>query len=272
MNTPPQAATWAPVIDTHAHVYVHDLSLAQHATHAPKHDFTLEQYLAELDASSVAFGVLTAPSFLGTNNDYLIEALRRNKRLRGTAIVDPDISPVMLRAMAADHVVGIRYSLVGYPGMPDFTAANYQRLLKHLRDLDWYVHVLAESAKLAVMLPLLTASGVKLVVDHFGARKTEPGPRDPGIEAVYRAIEGGQTWVKLAAPYRTNSEDPGVMARNYRAAAGAERLLWGSDWPWVGHETRFTYADTIRWFEDWIPDVAVREAIGQTGLRLHGLA
>ena len=45
----------------------------------------------------------------------------------------------------------------------------YQRLLKHLRDLDWYVHVLAESAKLAVILPLLTASGVKLVVVEAAA-------------------------------------------------------------------------------------------------------
>lgn len=43
--------------------YVRDPPLAQHATHVPKHDFTPEQYLAERDASSVAFGVLTAPSF-----------------------------------------------------------------------------------------------------------------------------------------------------------------------------------------------------------------
>ena len=45
-------------------------------------DFTAEDYLAELDAAGVHYGVVAAASFLGTYHDYTLSALERHSRLR----------------------------------------------------------------------------------------------------------------------------------------------------------------------------------------------
>ncbi len=270
MTEPNDGQAWSPIIDTHAHVFLREFPLADHATYHPTRSFSERDYLDVLDGAGITFGVLTQPSFLGTYNDYTLEVLRRNPRLRGTAIVDPAVDPYTLRAMADDGIVGIRYSLRRYPDTPDFTTSAYQRLLRRVQDLDWFVHIMAESAKLAALVPVLAKSGVKLVIDHFGVPE-EPYAADAGFEAVLRAIGNERTWVKLSAPYR-NKAPVKELARKFLSEAGAERLLWGSDWPWIGHEDEFTYRDTIRWFEECIPERSIRERIGRTGLELHGFA
>lgn len=268
-NKSSNAAQWSPLIDTHAHIFEGNLPLASNASYSPKYDFTKNDYLKILDAESIYFGVLTAPSFLGTYNDYVLDMLASCPRLRGTAIVDPDIDPGLLRLMADSGIVGIRYSLRRYPDLPDFTAPQYQRLLRRVRDLDMYVHVLAESERLATLIPPLDKAGVKIVVDHFGVPEKKFGDNDPTQQAVLKALDSGRTWIKLSAPYRTSGIDMKALANKFLKVAGTERLLWGSDCPWASHEGKYTLRDTIKWFEDWIPDRAVREAIGKTGMALN---
>lgn len=263
------AERWSPICDTHAHIFLRDLPLVSGATHRPERDYATADYLAQLDAEGVTYGVIAAPSFLGTYNDYMIRELRRNRRLRGTVILDPDTDPYAMRAMDAEGVVGIRYSLRRYAETPDFGAPAYQRQLRRMRDLDWHVHILAEPARLAALLPVLVESGVKLVLDHFAHPSTPTGEGCPAFDEVRRAIQNGRTWVKLSGPYRTPSLDATGLAQTLLREAGPERLLWGSDCPWTTHEGEFTYRDCIAWFEDWIPDRATREAIGRTALQLY---
>jgi predicted TIM-barrel fold metal-dependent hydrolase len=213
--------------------------------------------------------VLTAPSFFGTYNDYAVEALRAHRRLRGTVILDPGTEPFALRELADAGVVGLRFSLRRYPVVPDLTQPDWQRLLRGVRDLDWYVHLLAESERSAQMIPVLERAGVKLVIDHYGVPERKPLDQDPGFAAALRALSGGRTWIKLSAPYRVPVGNVGQVTQRLLAEAGTERLVWGSDCPWVAHESQFSYRDTIRWFEETVPDVAAREAIGRTGLALN---
>ncbi len=51
--------------------------------------------------------------------------------------------------------------------------------------------------------------------------------------------------------------------------AGPERLLWGSDCPFVGHESSLTFADTLRSFQEWVPSAAARRKISDTALKLY---
>ena len=88
------------VIDSHAHVFLRGLQLAPNRRYAPDYDAPLERYLAELDANGVTHGVLVQPSFLGTDNSYLVECLgRAGGRLRGVAVVDPATAPEALDAL-----------------------------------------------------------------------------------------------------------------------------------------------------------------------------
>jgi predicted TIM-barrel fold metal-dependent hydrolase len=51
------------------------------------------------------------------------------------------------------------------------------------------------------------------------------------------------------------------------ATGGAERLLWGSDAPFIGHEHRPPYVEVLRLFEEIVPDPRQRHKMGLTALR-----
>ena len=72
---PPSVADGVVGVDAHAHVMRRDAPLAAQRHSAPKRDVTVEEYLAVLDRHGVAHGVLTAPSFYGTDNSLLLAAL-----------------------------------------------------------------------------------------------------------------------------------------------------------------------------------------------------
>jgi len=261
-------------VDTHAHVFTRDLPLAPGRRHSPEHDALPETYLELLNTHGISHALLTAPSFLGTDNVYLLGVLRRHPaRLRGTVIVDPGIGPEELEGMAAVGVVGIRLNYFGVADMPDLAGSAYQRLLGQVRDLDWHVEIYLEGPRLALVLPLLAQSGAKVVIDHFGSPDPAAGVQCAGFRAVLAAVAAGRTWVKLSAPYRLGGGDAAVYASALLAAGGGERLLWGSDWPWTQHASGKTYRMALDWLESWVPDVAVRERIlGENPCCLLGLA
>ena len=178
--------TAAPVIDCHAHVYVRGLPLAPNATHDPTEDHVPQEYLSVLDRAGVTYGVLTAPSFLGTDNSYLLAALRAHPRLRGTAIVAPECEDATLQAMAREGVSGIRFSLNRYPDLPDLSSLSYRRLLDRIGALGLYVHLFVESSRIERLLPALLASGVRLVLDHFGTTAGS-GEGNSGLRAAWKA-------------------------------------------------------------------------------------
>jgi len=77
-------------VDCHAHIMAVDLPLAPDIHSRPARDVSAEEYLAVLGSHGISHGVLTAPSFYGSNNILLLDALRRYPhQLRGTVIVDP---------------------------------------------------------------------------------------------------------------------------------------------------------------------------------------
>src|SRR5688572_32644984 len=94
----------APIVDSHAHVWTTDMPLSATAWHKPPADATIEQYVATLDKHGVKYAVLAAASLFDDYNEYSIEATRRHKRLRTTAIVKPTIDPYVMRMMKDDGV------------------------------------------------------------------------------------------------------------------------------------------------------------------------
>lgn len=259
-------------IDCHAHVIRRDLPMTLRHRQAPEHDSLLEDYLALLDGHAIDGALLTAPSFYGANNALLLDALDREPaRLRGTAIVDRDAEPAMLRDLARRGIVGIRLNWLRWPELPDVRGREYQRLFGRVRDLDWHVEIYLEGPRLAHVLPAIRQSGVKVVVDHFGSPDPEKRTQCEGFKALLRAIQAGDTWVKLSAPYRLGDADPREYAAALLREGGAASLLWGSDWPWTQNDRGMTYRRCIDWLGDWVPDATTREIIlSETPAKLLG--
>jgi predicted TIM-barrel fold metal-dependent hydrolase len=249
-------------VDAHAHVLRRDAPLVAERHSKPLRDATVEQFIDVLDANGVSHALLTAPSFYGTDNSLLLEALDGYPmRLRGTVIVHPDVDAKALARLARRGVVGIRLNWVRRDTLPDVAGAECQALLARVRELGWHVEIYLEGAKLAQVLPKLRASGVRVLVDHFGAPDPALGTQDAGFRAALAGVRAGDTWVKLSAPYRLGGADPQPYVDALLDAGGPAQLVWGSDWPFVSYEDAITYRQCVDWLAAWVPDAATRRII-----------
>ncbi len=275
-------STDPPIVDTHAHIFTRDMPTAATAWLTPEYSFTAEQYLEVLDQHGVHFGVIAGISIYGLYNDYMIEELRKHKRLRGTANVSTTTDRYTLERMKADGIVGVRLQLTRRRELPDLRSEEYRLLFRRLADLDMHVQAIVEGPHWPQVLPPLEASGVKIVIDHFGHPDPQAGVNCAGFQALLRCVERGRTWVKLSGGYRLTWAPGGqarrdaasvVLARDLAQAlvrnAGVERLLWGSDCPFVGYEPSMSFGATVAELEDWIPDARQRRKLSDTALKLY---
>lgn len=246
-------------VDTHAHVFERGLPMPSAKRYAPVHDAKLDQYLSLLDHHDMDYGVLIQPSFLGTDNDYLLQALRVAKgRLRGVVVVDEFASESYLATLADSGIDGLRLNLIGLP-LPDLTTPGWTRVLEQANALKWHVELHIEAGRLSGILPQLLTSGCRVVVDHFGRPDPALGVDDPGFKFLLQQADSGRVWVKLSAPYRNtsiaNSGDAAALAASRLLSAfTAERLLWGSDWPHTQHGENANYQLAVQWLHQCLSD------------------
>lgn len=266
-------------VDSHAHVFERGLPLAAQRRHAPDFDALLGDYLALLDSRGISHAVLVQPSFLGTDNHYFLDALRQQpQRLRGVAMVSPEITDDALAALDAQGVVGIRLNLLGLE-LPDLAAPHWQGLLARVLALGWHVEVHRDVEDLPELLQALLPSGCALVVDHFGRPNPDQGVDDLAFAAFLRIADSGRVWVKLSAAYRharaarlplsersaavtrQDADRARIAACALLRAFGPERLVWGSDWPHTQHQDLIDFASSRALLDSWVPDAAQRQRI-----------
>jgi predicted TIM-barrel fold metal-dependent hydrolase len=265
----------APLIDCHAHVWQPGMPFAASAWKKPDYFHTVEQFLADMDAHGVQYGVIAAASLFGTYNDYYIEAVRSHPRLRATAIVDPGIEFESLAAMRADGIVGVRLQWFFLDALPDMGSDDFLLLCRRLRELDMHFHLNINGARLVEVAGLLMDTGVKLVIDHFGWHDPAPRLTAPSYQGMLRLLERRNLWIKMTSGYRHPDEHhpdwslPVEYAQDLLRRFGPEKLLWGSDTPFIGHEHVASYGLAIERFTWCVPDAATRRAIGENGHRFY---
>ena len=253
-------------IDCHAHVFRRDLPMPDRRRAPSGYDATIDDYLGMLDAHGMSHGVLIQPSFLGTDNSYLLAALRAHPdRLRGVAVVEPGIAGAKLQAMADAGVVGIRLNLIGLP-TPDVGSPAWVELLHGLRDLRWQVEVHQVAGKLEPVLEPLLAADLDVVVDHFGRPDAALGVDDPGFRYLLSTGRSRRVWVKLSGAYRNGAQGGGEATALaamplLKASHGLDRLVWGSDWPHTLFERTADYTTQRRLLDAWLPDARERHIV-----------
>ncbi len=176
-----------------------------------------------LDRNGMARGVLIQPSFLGTDNGYMVSALRSApERLRGIAVLAPEAETAALRDLAEQGVVGLRLNLIGRPD-PDFAGAVWRAHLARVADLGWQIEVQAEARRLARLLPPLVEAGVPVVVDHFGRIDPALGIADPGFADLLGFGRGGRVSGQAVGrlPHRQRRDRPADGAARPPSACAA---------------------------------------------------
>lgn len=244
----PIARPRSPRVDTHAHVFSGTLTLANERRYAPDYDASLNAYRKLLDGNDIENAVLIQPSFLGTDNSYLLQALARDRtRLRGVAVVSPNILDDELVRLSDQGITGVRLNLIGQT-LPDISAAPYMTLWQRLSNLGWHVELHREASDLVPLIHSLLDVGLPVVVDHFGRPDPDNGTGDLGFKELLQLGPSGRIWVKISGAYRCAKPGSDFMrdaTDQLITAFGAERLMWGSDWPHTQFEQVADYGQTL---------------------------
>jgi predicted TIM-barrel fold metal-dependent hydrolase len=239
-----------PPVDTHAHVFMRALAWTARRRYTPDYDAPLAAFLATLDAHGVAEAVLVQPSFLGTDNSFMLAAIAASGlRLRGIAVVDPEVTDGELDTLAAGGVVGIRYNLIG-EDPARIVRPDHVGLSRRVAGRGWQIELHVDGRELPPLLDLLLPLGAPVVVDHFGRSDAALGHDDPGLHRLLAGTRDKNLFVKMSGSYRCGGRG-GDYAPALLAALGPQRLLWGSDWPFTQFENQRRYADGIAELTAW---------------------
>ncbi len=262
----------AGAVDTHAHVIGTDYVATRSYTPAPAPG---EAYIRMLDAVGMTHGVLIQVSVHGTDNRVMLDVLRQHpKRLRGVAVIPPDLSESGLRELKDAGVVGLRLATMmgGAVGM-----TNLDRYEAICRELGWHLQFYTDARKLAEVAPQLSRLRVPYVFDHMGHVLAADGVGSPGARLVLDLVKDG-AWVKLAGAFRVSATPPytdTTPVAQALLAAAPDRCVWGSDWPHVGFWANPTpnVGDQLDLLAEWAGDATRRDAVLVANPhRLYGFA
>jgi len=270
---PPKLVAPPGACDCHMHIYEDRFPLAPQAVFKPPHA-PLEDYRAVQKALRLSRVVLVQPNGYGFDNTCMLEALAEiGESARAIAIVPPDVTDAELDRLTQAGVCGIRYFLLPGGMLPWETL---EPMAARVREFGWHVQLQLDGRELPRYEKALAKLPVPLVIDHNG-KFLEPVATDhPGFQSLLRLLDGGNTWVKLSAPYETSKTGPpryadvSVIARALVAAVPA-RCVWATNWP---HPGRSTVPDTPLMLDlllEWADDDATRRRIlVDNPVRLYG--
>ena len=177
--------------------------------------------------------------------------------------------------MEAAGVIGVAWN-VAYYGVDYYH--NAEPLLEKLLALDMFVDIGVEPEQLVRMMPLLTNSGVRILVDHCGRPTIDAGLDERGFRALLELGATKRAFVKLSgfakfsrqpAPYRNAL--PFVKA--LVDAFTLDRCLWASDWPYLRAPMRIDYGVLLNVVLTQFPDASDRrKLLWDTPRQLFGFA
>jgi len=260
--------------DCHVHVYgpFDRFPPAQAGRFSPAKESPVEKLLAMWDAIGVSRGVIAHALGAGENNKVTLDALRRHPdRLRGVALVRADISDRELDELTDAGFKGVRINMLRQDGKPvSSEGMKYEDLLAlapRLAERNWHAQLWIETGDLEDLAPILESLPLTYVIDHMGRTMTDKGVDYAGFRGFCERLKTGRYWCKLSGADRNTRQgapyaDTATFMRAL-VAANPDRLVWGSDWPHVGHAdaTVPRMSDLLGLFFDCVPDEKVRRKI-----------
>lgn len=251
------------MIDTHFHVYTGDTPLQTDRWNHREWPAPEEAALTEFAAAGVTHGVMVTASEYAFDRADFARALSAYSTLRATTNLPPDAPASQMRALDVQGFVGMRLHWRPLTEAPDPESAEWQRLFRLCADIGWHVHITERPARLERLLRAVERSGARIVIDHMGFVDSAEGADDPHFLTILRAMERGQTWVTLSGGFRFKACDPDQQARALVAAGGWERVMWGSDWPFVGYHGKLDYCDAVAALHRQVPEPEIRDRIAR---------
>jgi len=257
----------AGTVDTHCHV----LDPARPTVAGAAYELftaTAADHRAHLDALGAARGVLVTASAHGTDNEPILRALdTAPDALRGVAVVDPEIGDAELDRLHAHGMRAVRVQdrFAGGTPLTALVAMSHR-----IARLGWHIEIWTDVRDHLGWLPgAVRESAVPVVFDHMGFQTADVAPDDPAVEMMVGLARERRAWITVSGSYRLAPDlEPGQAAKALRPRierfleAVPDRLLWGTDWPYVKPpRTPPTVDEHLDELDTWTTDPALRELL-----------
>jgi 2-pyrone-4,6-dicarboxylate lactonase len=278
-----QAAADVGIVDCHFHVIGPEdrFPMAAGRSYTPA-EASLQHWRDTLGPLGVTRGVVVQPSFYGTDNRAMLDALAQaGGAAVGIAAVAESVEDDELDSLAAAGVRGVRMAHfeAGNPramgGFVPFQA--FELLEDRLHDRGMHLQLFTDSRLLAGIAERLRRARVPIVIDHMGRAPAALGASHPGVEALRQLLTEGRIWVKLSGIANISEAPPlyedAKAVHDALLEANPEQLVWGSDWPHT--KPAGSRPDTqalLGMFYDWTASEHHRECIlKRNPERLYGI-
>ncbi len=269
------------IVDTHVHVVARDQArfpLRPSGVGSQwfrEHPVSAEEYRLIATAAGVDRAVLVqAHGAYGSDNTYVLDALRvAPERWVGVVIVDPADAdaPARLRALAAvPGCAGVRLFGIGAEAPAWFDGPAGAALWDTAVDLDVRVVVtllMAELPRLAAMLA--RHPGVPVVLDHCGFPEVHSGPPFAGAAPLLALAEHPGLHLKVTSHVLEGAgAHAGAFVERLVATFGADRIVWGSDYPQTHDRSYAELVDLGRAACAGLDPADQARVLGENALRL----
>ena len=280
-SEPPRLKAPPKTCDCHSHIYgpVEAYPVAAGEGRRLHADASIAEYRAVLAHLGVERSVIVTPSAYGTDNRRSVDAIGELglDRARGIAVCRTDVSDGELADLNAAGIRGVRVTRAGLTN--DLAMDDVRTIAPRLADIGWHIQVQDDGERALEWLPLIKGLPVPVVIDHIARLPKGMRLDDPCFVALLRALESGNVWMKISAPYHGSTEGhpysdvaPRIGAL---AAARPDRLVWALNWPHPPYdmENKPDAAACLDVLLDAVPDAATRKAIlADNAARLYGFA
>lgn len=252
--------------DAHMHVFGPlDRYPCVERPHYTLPDGKLAQYLRLMEVLKLKRFVIVQPSFYGTDNRCMIDALEvAGSIARGVAMIEEDADAATLDRFHKAGVRAVRLDLFARSALPTAEIQQYiTRMAKRCASLGWHLQFYAPGWVVRNLIPFLADLQTDFVIDHMGYMLEEDGLTQDDFARLLDLLRDGNCWLKLSAPYRIAKhrgyEAVAPMAKGIIAAA-PHKVIWGSDWPHIPDGSRDT-GELLNLLARWTDDAAVHRAI-----------
>lgn len=271
------------IVDCHFHVIapLERAPMASGRSYTPA-PASLADWRAALAPLGVTHGVVVQPSFYGTDNRVLLDALEAGRgRLVGIAAVAADVPDAELDRLVDAGVRGVRLAHFE-PGDPRAMGgfvgwAAFDALEPRLAERALHLQLFTDSRLLPAIAPRILRSRVPVVIDHMGRAPATLGAAHEGLRTLIGLMRDGPAWVKLSGIANLSDSGPDYEdARPIHQAlvdAAPDRLLWGSDWPHTKPAAERPGSSALmQLFRQWTPKEVRGRIEWANAVRLYRLA
>lgn len=254
------------IIDAHTHIFSTDLDRYPLAnptsSYRPVTDGSAILLRKQMDEAGIDRAVTIPPWFNGWDPSYVVDALAEHRGwLAGVALVDPWSAqgPQQLERLVREHgFCGLRIqATISSLGAFDDPATT--PLWRKAADLGIPIDINATFAEYPqVEKRAREFPETPILLDHCGYISSTLAPTEPTVEPVLHMARYPNVYAKLSFASTASQqsypfEDTFAMHRAIIDAFGAERCMYGSNFPTLQYNPKMSYAQTVQLFAEAMP-------------------